>query len=101
MRMVVYNVVDNHKWRAVARRGAARAKRLMKTYVSRSPAATTACRCLAAKIPDTLCGDADSAVDADIEEKLGKITMEHMATRNYAVFQIHSGGYLEGMAFWA
>ena len=101
MRVVVYNVIGNDDWRVVARRGAARAKRLMSTYTARSPATTYACRCLAAQIPDFLCGDPSPPVDLDIEEKMGRITMRFMATTNYAVFSIHSGGWLEGIAFCA
>ena len=100
MRVVVYNVIGNDAWRAVAQTGAARAKRLMATHVSWNLGTTKACRRLAAQIPDALCGDPDAIVDYAIEERLGRITMTFMALKNYAVFRIDSGGFLEAVAFW-
>ena len=78
MRVVVYRVTGNDAWRVVAQRGAARARRLMATHMSRNPAATAAARCLAAKIPDDMCGDPDATTDPDIDEQLGLITMQFM-----------------------
>ena len=99
MRVVLFQVTDNPVWQQVAKRAAARAKRLMSTFVSRDPEATARCRRLAAKIPLCLCGDPDSLTVPKIDEIMGFLTMTFMDDRDYAIFGIHSGGILEAHAF--
>ena len=99
MRVVLFQVTDNPEWQHVAKRAAARARRLMSTFVSRNPAATARCRRLAAKIPLCLCGDPDSVTIPEIDKVMGLVAMTFMDDLDYAIFGIHTGGILEAHAF--
>ena len=85
MRVVLFQVTDNLQWQHVAKRAAARARRLMSTFVSTDPAATARCRRLAAKIPLCLVGDPDATTIPEIDELMALVTMTFMDVRDYAI----------------